>query len=230
MFLRHQPSKYTFSSKTIFNEPQAPSHLLGPAAPGWGWVADVAPRANPVALPGPGPHSHKGERQKPSHESYFKSLCWTSSQALTRLSSMYIRKRMRSPQARLLVSCFRRLGLDLPLKPAERGRFGVNQGGRRRDGGTFRCVQPSHLLLTKQRCLRPGLGVLEGLPHPPPPRDSRSTEQVQGRPGCKAQPEGGNVYVYNFLPSLSSWGHDTQNSEAWECRSLQTWHLTAPCS
>lgn len=26
---------------------------------------------------------------------------------------------MRSPQARLLVSCFRRLGLDLPLKPAE---------------------------------------------------------------------------------------------------------------
>lgn len=67
--------------------------------------------------------SRTGQRQKLSQESYFRSLCWTSSQALTRLSSMYIRKRMRSPHARLLVSCFRRLGLDLPLKPAERGSF-----------------------------------------------------------------------------------------------------------
>jgi hypothetical protein len=63
-----------------------------------------------------------------NQESYFKSLCWTSSQALTRLSSMYIRKRMRRPQARLLVSCFRRLGLDLPLKPAERGSFWDESG------------------------------------------------------------------------------------------------------
>lgn len=36
---------------------------------------------------------------------------------------------MRSPHARLLVSCFRRLGLDLPLKPAK-GKFAVT--GRRR--------------------------------------------------------------------------------------------------
>lgn len=84
---------------------------------------DSAPHTNLVALSRSVPCSHMGGRQTLSQESYFKSLCWTSSQALTRLSSMYIRKRMRSPQARLLVSCFRRLGLDLPLKPAGRESF-----------------------------------------------------------------------------------------------------------
>lgn len=89
----------------------------------WGWAVDSAPSANLAVLSYSVPWSHVNQRQKLNQESYFKSLCWTSSQALTRLSSMYIRKRMRSPQARLLVSCFRRLGLDLPLKPAEKGSF-----------------------------------------------------------------------------------------------------------
>lgn len=80
-----------------------------------------------------------GQSQEPSPKSYFKSLCWTSSQALARLSSMYIRKRMRSPQARLLVSCFRRLGLDLPLKPAEGGRA-VLAGG---DASLVEAKQPA---------------------------------------------------------------------------------------
>jgi hypothetical protein len=87
-------------------------------------------------------------------EPYFKSLCWTSSQALTLLSSMYIRKRMRSPHARLLVSCFRRLGLDLPLKPAERGVSGVRQKAPYRKvkqltGGSSVCVQVSLLAVYK---------------------------------------------------------------------------------
>lgn len=50
---------------------------------------------------------------------YLSSRLWTSSQASWRLSSVYIRKRMRRPHARLLVSCFNRLGLDFPLKPAD---------------------------------------------------------------------------------------------------------------
>ena len=40
---------------------------------------------------------------------------------------------MRSPQARLLVSCFRRLGLDLPLKPAE-GKLELTGGGAASEG------------------------------------------------------------------------------------------------
>lgn len=113
-------------SKTVFNLHE---FFLGPQAVctvlQWGWGMDSTPSANLVALSYSVPRSrrHMGQRQKLSQESYFKSLCWTSSQALTRLSSMYIRKRMRSPHARLLVSCFRRLGLDLPLKPAEKGSF-----------------------------------------------------------------------------------------------------------
>ena len=50
---------------------------------------------------------------------YLSSRLWTSSQASWRLWSVYIRNRMRRPHARLLVSCFKRLGLDFPLKPLE---------------------------------------------------------------------------------------------------------------
>lgn len=120
----HQLCKSTFSSKTICNHHNfffRPRLVCRSYSSSSG--LDSAPHTNPVALPCSGPCSRAGGRQTLSHESYFKSLCWTSSQAPTRLSSMYIRKRMRSPQARLLVSCFRRLGLDLPLKPAGRESF-----------------------------------------------------------------------------------------------------------
>lgn len=52
--------------------------------------------------------------------SYFKSRCCISSQESLRFSSTYMRNRILKQQARLLVSCFRRLGLDLPLKPRDR--------------------------------------------------------------------------------------------------------------
>ena len=43
---------------------------------------------------------------------------WTWPQASLRSSSVYILNRILRLQARLLVSCFSRLGLDFPLKPA----------------------------------------------------------------------------------------------------------------
>ena len=43
---------------------------------------------------------------------------WTWSQASRRSWSVYILKRILRLQARLLVSCFSRLGFDFPLKPA----------------------------------------------------------------------------------------------------------------
>lgn len=54
-----------------------------------------------------------------NQSSYVKSRCCISSQESLRLSSTYIRNRILKQQARLLVSCFRRLGLDLPLKPRD---------------------------------------------------------------------------------------------------------------
>lgn len=48
---------------------------------------------------------------------YLRSRLWTSSQASWRLSSVYMRNRMRRPHAKLLVSCFNKLGFDFPLKP-----------------------------------------------------------------------------------------------------------------
>lgn len=50
--------------------------------------------------------------------SYLRSRLCTSAQASCRLSSVYMRKRMRRPQARLLVSCFNRFGFDFPLNPS----------------------------------------------------------------------------------------------------------------
>lgn len=62
----------------------------------------------------------KGQQLQWGHMfvSYLSSRLWTSSQASWRLSSVYMRNRMRRPHARLLVSCFSRLGFDFPLKPS----------------------------------------------------------------------------------------------------------------
>lgn len=49
--------------------------------------------------------------------SHLSSRRCTASQASRRLSSPYIRNRILRQHARLLVSCFRRLGFDLPLNP-----------------------------------------------------------------------------------------------------------------
>lgn len=46
------------------------------------------------------------------------SRLWMSAQESSSFGSEYIRNRILNVQARLLVSCFSRLGLDLPLKPA----------------------------------------------------------------------------------------------------------------
>lgn len=138
-----------------------------------------------------------GGRQTLSQESYFKSLCWTSSQALTRLSSMYIRKRMRSPQARLLVSCFRRLGLDLPLKPAGRESFCDSLGKPSR-------VEAQQPPWQHDLCVRsPITSATLHEPRQPAPRDGVTRRRCtlmlcRGQAGLKAQPES-DFYVQNFL-------------------------------
>lgn len=149
------------------------------------------------------PCSHMGGRQTLSQESYFKSLCWTSSQALTRLSSMYIRKRMRSPQARLLVSCFRRLGLDLPLKPAERESYCDSLGKL----SCIKAQQPTWLhhlcvlpLSVSRSGLRPGTRVTQKL-HP---------DTVQ-RPSWTEDPTG-RQFLCSEFPPLSSWGYEIENT------------------
>lgn len=56
--------------------------------------------------------------------SYLSSRRWTASQASRRLSSTYIRNRILRQHARLLVSCFKRLGFDLPLNPRNQSHTG----------------------------------------------------------------------------------------------------------
>lgn len=147
-----------------------PSLSVGPTAPYRGWT--LPPHTNLVALSCSVPCSHMGGRQTLSQESYFKSLCWTSSQALTRLSSMYIRKRMRSPQARLLVSCFRRLGLDLPLKPAGRESFCDSLGKPSR-------VEAQQPPWQHDLCVRsPITSATLHEPRQPAPRDESHTEAL----------------------------------------------------
>lgn len=157
-----------------------------------------------------------GGRQTLSQESYFKSLCWTSSQALTRLSSMYIRKRMRSPQARLLVSCFRRLGLDLPLKPAGRESFCDSLGKPSR-------VEAQQPPWQHDLCVRsPITSATLHEPRQPAPRDESHTEALHPdavpRPSWPEGPAWKRFLCSEF-PPLSSWGHEIQSTLAWESES-----------
>lgn len=67
----------------------------------------------------PGMH-HTGWKQKapePSWYSYLSSRRCIASHESRRFSSTYIRKSILKQQAKLLVSCFKRLGFDLPLNP-----------------------------------------------------------------------------------------------------------------
>src|SRR4029434_7010004 len=64
-------------------------------------------------------HTHRHTHRERGVLTYLSRRCCTSSQASRREGSVYMRKRIRRPHARLLVSCFSRLGLDFPLKPAE---------------------------------------------------------------------------------------------------------------
>lgn len=64
--------------------------------------------------------------------SHLSSRCCTASHASRRLSSTYIRNRILRQHARLLVSCFRRLGFDLPLNPGNQphtGQEGTSKAG-----------------------------------------------------------------------------------------------------
>lgn len=89
---------------------------------------------------------------------------------------------MRSPQARLLVSCFRRLGLDLPLKPAERGSFGMNLGKYLTlrysdlDGSTF-CAFSHHI------CYLSHSSCAQSLAPSRWPTDRSHTEKVETKSG-----------------------------------------------
>ena len=62
--------------------------------------------------------SPSSEQDAASRSTYSSSLPSTWGQSSRRLSSLYIRNRMRNMHARLCVSCFSRFGLALPLKPA----------------------------------------------------------------------------------------------------------------
>lgn len=67
----------------------------------------------------PGVH-HAGCKQNAperSRCSYLSRRRCIASQESRRFSSTYIRKSILRQQARLLVSCFKRLGFDLPLNP-----------------------------------------------------------------------------------------------------------------
>lgn len=98
--------------------PTSPSRAATPTQAGQG-----CPRAGQGCVPGQG-------RAVPALGcpraglSHLSSRRCTASQASRRLSSPYIRNRIRRQHARLLVSCFRRLGFDLPLNPRNQSHTG----------------------------------------------------------------------------------------------------------
>lgn len=87
-------------------------------------------RVSPAVCPCPQPPvlSHLGRQSVPSplslSLSHLSRRCCTAAQASRRLSSTYMRNRILRQQARLLVSCFKRLGFDLPLNPRNQSHTG----------------------------------------------------------------------------------------------------------